>query len=90
MQWIHYDYCEVVCAIDWGSKHADKFVIVAFITCFIAPAVTMLVCYSVIFRVRLLPTYTTHSLSIIYEINKMNKYKFIYLIVVTITSFFIQ
>ncbi|XP_067938801.1 D(1) dopamine receptor-like [Watersipora subatra] len=50
MQWIHYDYCEIVCAIDWSSKHADKFVIAAFITCFIVPASTMLVCYTVIFK----------------------------------------
>ena len=53
MKWIHYDYCEVVCAIDWSSPHADKFVIVAFITCFLAPAFTMLFCYSVIFKVRI-------------------------------------
>jgi len=51
MGWIHYDYCELVCAIDWSSEHADKYVIVAFVTCFIAPAFTMIFCYSVILKV---------------------------------------
>lgn len=51
LRWIHYDYCEAVCAIDWSSEGADKFVIVAFVTCFITPALTMVVCYTIIFRV---------------------------------------
>ncbi|XP_067942808.1 D(1) dopamine receptor-like [Watersipora subatra] len=50
MQWINYDYYEIVCAIYWPSERADTYVIVACITCFLAPGLTMLICYSIIFK----------------------------------------
>ena len=52
--WIHYDYTELVCAIDWFSEGADTYVIIAFITCFLTPALTMLISYSVILKVSIM------------------------------------
>ena len=47
MNWVHYDYWEGVCAIDWHleKQQAVYYVIVAFMVCFILPAVIMLYCY---------------------------------------------
>lgn len=58
MNWIHYDYNEMVCAIDWSSHGADVYVIVAFVTCFGVPAVTMVICYSSILKVGYVAYYT--------------------------------
>ena len=45
--WIHYDYWEVICAIDW-QKEKEKavyYVIVACVACFLIPGVVMTFCY---------------------------------------------
>ena len=52
-QWVVYDYWEVVCAIDWDSyrDHGGLiYVIVAFVVCFLVPAIIMTICYAGIYR----------------------------------------
>ncbi|XP_072025625.1 beta-4C adrenergic receptor-like [Amphiura filiformis] len=52
-RWVVYDYWEIVCAIAWDS-YRDKggltYVIVAFIVCFMIPAIVMTICYIRIYR----------------------------------------
>ena len=52
LHWIHYDYWEVICAIDWQyeKKQAVYYVITACIVCFLLPAFIMLFCYTNIIR----------------------------------------
>ena len=52
MDWIEYDYAEVVCAISWQreKQQAVYYVIVAFIICFLAPGLVMLFAYISIMR----------------------------------------
>ena len=52
-KWVVYDYWEIVCAIDWDSyrDHGGlTYVIVAFVLCFIVPAIGILVSYIRIYR----------------------------------------
>jgi len=51
--WVHYDYWEAICAINWHQEPRSgpiNYVLVAFAICFILPALTMLVCYTVTIR----------------------------------------
>lgn len=50
VQWVHYDYWEAICAINWQyeKQQAVYYVIVAFIVNFAAPGVVILVCYLLI------------------------------------------
>ncbi|XP_013406629.1 5-hydroxytryptamine receptor 4 [Lingula anatina] len=50
LDWVHYDYWEVVCAINWHYQQdmAVFYVVIAFIVCFLVPAVIMVGCYSCI------------------------------------------
>ena len=52
LHWIHYDYWEVICAIDWQyeKKQAVYYVITARVDCFLLPAFIMLFCYTNIIR----------------------------------------
>ncbi|CAH1792770.1 unnamed protein product [Owenia fusiformis] len=45
MDWIQYDYWEVICAIDWNYQAAVIYVIAAFIICFLLPGIIMIYCY---------------------------------------------
>lgn len=48
--WVHYDYWEAVCAINWHQEPRSgriNYVIVAFVLCFILPSVVILISYSV-------------------------------------------
>ena len=48
--WVHYDYWEAVCAINWRSEPRTgpiNYVIAAFVLCFVLPSVVMLASYSV-------------------------------------------
>ena len=47
LQWVHHDYWEGVCAIDWfyQKQEAVYYVITAFILCFAIPGVIMTFCY---------------------------------------------
>ena len=52
MQWVHYDYWEGICAIDW---HKDKvnvviYVITACVLCFLVPGMVMIFSYTSIIR----------------------------------------
>lgn len=50
VKWIHYDYWEAVCAIDWQTEiiQARYYVVTACIICFIIPGVLMSINYSLI------------------------------------------
>ena len=50
--WVHYDYWEAVCAINWeaGGRDVQYYVIIACILCFLVPAGIMLFCYVNIIR----------------------------------------
>ena len=50
--WIHYDYWEGVCAIDWFYQKAQAiyYVITACVLCFAVPGVIMIYCYVCIMR----------------------------------------
>ncbi|ELU10639.1 hypothetical protein CAPTEDRAFT_54000, partial [Capitella teleta] len=48
--WIHYDYWEVVCAIDWQKESAVYYVYVAFCVNFALPGLIMLFCYVAIIK----------------------------------------
>ena len=50
--WIHYDYWEAVCAIDWQfeKSRAMVYVIIAFVLCFVLPGGVMVYCYVVILK----------------------------------------
>lgn len=52
MKWIHYDYWEAICAIDWhqGGLGALWYVIIAFSLNFGIPGIVMLGCYIAIMR----------------------------------------
>ena len=52
LKWVHYDYWEAVCAIDWhgAQEQAVYYVIVACILCFGVPGSIMLYCYFHIIR----------------------------------------
>ncbi|XP_038069359.1 alpha-2Da adrenergic receptor-like [Patiria miniata] len=53
-RWVVYDYWEVVCAIDWDTysqEGALTYVILAFLFCFLVPAIVMTFCYTKICRV---------------------------------------
>ena len=47
LHWVHYDYWEAICAIDWQveKQTAVYYVIVAFVVNFGVPGMVMLVCY---------------------------------------------
>ena len=51
--WIHYDYWEAICAVDWFEQQPEAliFVGVAFPTCFLMPGLIMLYSYSCVLRV---------------------------------------
>ncbi|XP_022084777.1 alpha-2Db adrenergic receptor-like [Acanthaster planci] len=53
-QWVVYDYWEVVCAINWDKYSQEgglTYVILAFLFCFLIPAIVMTFCYTKICRV---------------------------------------
>ncbi len=52
LKWVHYDYWESICAIDWQyeKRQAVYYVIVAFVVCFMIPGCAMVFCYTMIIR----------------------------------------
>lgn len=52
LKWVHYDYWEAICAIDWHREkvQAVYYVIVAFILCFVVPGGVMTAAYFSIIR----------------------------------------
>ena len=50
LHWNHYDYWEVICAVDWSHETAVYYVIIACIVCFLIPGGTMVFCYTNVIR----------------------------------------
>ncbi|XP_064623913.1 alpha-2Db adrenergic receptor-like [Lineus longissimus] len=51
LDWVQYDYWEIVCAIDWfHDTHTLYYVLVAFILCFAIPGGVLIYCYTSIAR----------------------------------------
>ncbi|KAI0237883.1 hypothetical protein LSAT2_011490, partial [Lamellibrachia satsuma] len=50
LHWNHYDYWEVICAVDWIHETAIYYVIIACIVCFLLPGGTMIFCYTNVIR----------------------------------------
>ncbi len=52
LHWVHYDYWEVICAIDWQyqKQQAVYYVITACVVCFLIPGLVMCFCYLNIIR----------------------------------------
>ena len=50
LDWNHYDYWEMVCAVDWRQANTAYYVIVACICCFLLPASILVFCYFLILK----------------------------------------
>ena len=50
LHWNHYDYWEVICAVDWSHETVVYYVIIACTMCFLLPGATMVFCYTHVIR----------------------------------------
>lgn len=52
LKWVHYDYWEAICAIQWHLNRPPSliYVIVAFLACFLGPGIVLVYCYVTIVK----------------------------------------